>query len=400
MAGFDAIVEKRPTRRQVLGAAATVAGSVAVGPLLAACGSASTTSSTSSSAGLSASAKLDLSNILNAAKTTPKFVPPGPSVAAAKAAGKTIWWQALTMNVPIEQEWWTGIQAACAAAGLQAVNFDGKGQDSEIVRGLEQAIAQKVDCIITDSIGSATIAPFIAKAQSAGIKFIVANERNDAFGGPTVKSVDGDVALNYAGAAKLEADWVLADSGGNANVVVFKLPNAPAHDDMVSVIMQEFAKYAPNTAKIISVETVAVPDWATRYPVLARSLATAHPEMNYMIPLVDFPSQYIVPALHQAGLANKIKISSFNGTPTILQLLKNGNVVGGDIGGANTWESWAEIDLALRLLTGMPKVSYSIPLRLFDNSNIDSIDINAPTGVLWYDTASAESGFKQLWGVA
>jgi ribose transport system substrate-binding protein len=228
---------------------------------------------------------------------------------------------------------------------------------------------------------------------------IVGNERNDSAGGPAIKEIDGAASLDYVGAAKYEADWVLADSNGQANAAVFKLPNAPAHDDMVQMIQDRFAAFGAS-AKVSRVETVAVQDWGTRLPVLTRSILTSDPTVNYLIPLVDFPSQFIVPAVNEAGLAGKVKISTFNGTPAILHLLKDGNVVGADIGGANIWESWSYVDLALRVLTGMPSVREPIPLRVFDSTNIDSINIDADTGELWYDTQQAKDGFMKLWGLA
>jgi ribose transport system substrate-binding protein len=262
-----------------------------------------------------------------------------------------------------------------------------------------QAINSKVDVIIIDSIASKSLAEQIRQAKKAGIKVLVVNERNETRGGPALKIVDATVSLDYAGAGKLEAEWALADSNGKAVAAIFKLPNAPAHDDMVEEIKSQFAKYGGGKAKIVSVQEVAAPDWPTRLPVLTRSLLTKYRDITYLIPLVDAMSLSIVPAVRQAGAANKVKISTFNGTPAVEKFVQQHNVVGTDIGGANTWESWAYIDQALRVLNGMKPVYEHVPLRMIDRTNINKINIDETDQLSWYGTAKAVAGYKRLWGV-
>jgi ribose transport system substrate-binding protein len=338
-------------------------------------------------------------SVLAAATKIPTFKAPGPAINIASAKGKTVFYLPLLMGVPIVQTWWRGVQQAAKAAGMKAVNFDPKGQASEMVRGMQQAINSKVAVIIIDSIESKALAVQIRQAQKAGIKVIVVNERNEANGGPALNTGNGTVTLDYAGAGKLEADWVIADSGGKAQVAVLKLPNAPAHLDMVAAIKGEFAKYCPKTCSVVSVQDVAAPDWPTRLPVLTQSLLTKYKNVNYMIPVVDAMSLYMVPAIKQAGAAGRVKISTFNGTPAVEKLVKAKNVVGTDIGGANMWESWAYVDQALRALTGNKPVRENIPLRVFDSTNIGKINIDETDQLSWYATSKAIAGYKKLWHV-
>jgi ribose transport system substrate-binding protein len=327
-------------------------------------------------------------------------VPPGPAFDASKAKGKTIFYLAITMNIPIVQTLWSGVQEAAKTAGLKAMNFDGKGQTALYVSGMQQAISRKVDLILVESIPSATLAAPIAQAQKAGIKVVIINERNVQNGGPQIKSVDGAVTFDYVGAARLEADWVLEDSKGkNINCVTFAFPGYPAHDDMCNAIKAQFEKYAVGGYKLQN-EKVLAADWATRLPVLTRSLMTGDPTINYMIPVVDAQSLYIAPTLHQIGKSNQVKISTFNGTPAVEELVKKGDVVGCDIGSGFVWEAWADVDQALRVLCGVePAKNETPPLRVFDSSNINSINLKAKEET-WYNTAAAKAGYKKLWGLA
>jgi ribose transport system substrate-binding protein len=380
-------------------------GGVALGlpafaSVIAACGSDKAAAPSNQSGGSASSSSLaEVKSALDAARGIPKFTAPGPAIDISGVAGKTVFYLPLLMGVPIVQTWWRGVQEASAAAGLKAVNFDPKGQSNEMVRGMEQAINQKVGCIIIDSIESKALAEQIRKAKAAGIKVLVVNERNESKGGPALAEVDGTVSLDYAGAGKLEADWVIDDSKGAAKVAVFKLPNAPAHDDMEETIRGELTKYCSGQCDVLTVEEVGAPEWATRLPVLARSVLTKFPDLNYMIPVVDAMALSMVPAIKQAGAADKVKIATFNGTPAVEKLVEAGDVVGADIGGANVWESWAYIDQALRVMTEMEPVDQKVPLRMIDRSNIGDIQIDEPDQRGWYGTDAAIAGYKQLWGV-
>ena len=370
--------------------------------ILSACGDSDEESTPSDSGGAAsnADALAEVRQQLDAARAIPEFKAPGPEIDISGVAGETVFYLPLLMGVPIVQTWWRGVQDAGAAAGLKTVNFDPKGQASEMVRGMEQAIGQKVACIIIDSIESSALAEPIRKAKAAGIKVLVVNERNESKGGPKLEEVDAGLSLDYIGAAKLEADWCIDHSKGKAKVAVLKLPNAPAHDDMEEAIRAELQKYCPGECDVVAVEEVGAPEWPTRLPTLTRSLLTSHPDLNYLIPVVDAMSLPMVPAVRQAGAADRVRIATFNGTPAVEKLVEAGDVVGADVGGANTWEAWAYIDQALRVMTDKEPVEQNVPLRMIDESNIGSIDIDETDQLSWYGTDAAIAGYKKLWGVS
>ena len=334
-------------------------------------------------------------------RAVPKFTAPGPAFDASSAQGKKVMFLSVLLTVPAQQFEWQGTKAAADAAGVTALKYDAEGTTAGAVQGIEQAIAQDVDALIIDAVPSGTIAAPIKKAQDAGIKVIVTQERNEQTGGPEIDTGNGTVAFPFVDAAKLEADWVLADSGGeDLNVVTFSVPGDPAHGDMVDTINSELEKYAQGDVKIQN-EHVLGPDWATRLPVLTRSLMTKDPTINYMIPVVDGQALYIVPALRQIGKQDQVKIVGFNGTPAVMDMLKNGDVVGADIGASFVWQGWANMDQALRALTGQePAKNAGAPLRLFDSATIDSIDTKAAQqGAEWYDTDAATEQYNKLWGL-
>ena len=221
--------------------------------------------------------------------------------------------------------------------------------------------------------------------------------------GPDIPWPDGLTAFDYVGGALLDADWILADSGGkDINLVIFHA-GGPRHQQMADAQRQRIESMCVGGCKVTE-EIVRFADFATRLPSLAQTVVNRDPSVNYMISVIDGMTLNIIPGLEAAGAQDRVKIATYNGTPSVLQLMKDHHVVYADPGGPHVWEGWVDVDQALRVLTGNDPVPSATeeskpPNRLFDRTNIDEIDLSGPEEV-WYNTAAAKEGFKQLWGVA
>ena len=389
------------TRRQFLGSGlAATTGMALSGGLLAACAEEDATTS----ADEAAVGTLDVGAIeakLAAARAVPEFVPPGPAFDASSAAGKSMFYLAITFNVEIVQNLYRGVQEAAAAAGCTTDVFDAKGQPPLYVQGFEQAINRGFDCILLESIQTSLVAEPMRRAQAAGIPVININEVAEE--GPNIPWPDGLTAFDYVGGALLDADWILADSSGkDINVVIFHA-GGPRHQQMADAQRQRIESMCIGGCKVTE-EIVRFADFATRLPSLAQTAVNRDPSVNYMIPVIDGMTLNIIPGLEAAGAQERVKIATYNGTPSVLQLMKDNHVVYADPGGPHVWEGWVDVDQALRVLTGNDPVPSTTeeskpPNRLFDRTNIDELDLSGPEEV-WYNTAAAKEGFKQLWGIA
>lgn len=351
----------------------------------------------SAAAAPSAAPLADVRRNIALSKAVPKFKPPGPAFDATPARGKTVFYLSITFGVSIVQVLYAGVQEAAKAVGVKTLSFDAKGQPNLYLAGMQQAISRKVDLILVESIENTLINQQIKQAHAAGIPVVLINEKYR--GGPNIEPVDAKVAFDYVGGAILEADYILADSGGrNINCVIFQAPSR-RHDDMTRAIKARFAKYARGSYKV-RVEKVGFADFATRLPTLTRTLMTRDPDINYMVTVIDGMALYVIPGLKQAKADKKVKLTTYNGTPSVLEFLKRKDVVIADTGGANTWEGWTDMDQALRVLTETKVVpgESKPPNRAFDRTNINSIDLNQKEEI-WYNTAAAKQGFKKLWGV-
>src|SRR4051794_40206284 len=119
-----------------------------------------------------------------------------------------------------------------------------------------------------------------------------------------------------------------------------------------------------------------------------------------LFPLYDAMAQFAVPAIQLGGGITRVKIASFNGTPGILRMIQTGDTVAMIVGENEAHLGYAAMDQAMRLMTGVEPIGdgdYGIPLRVFDDSNVDETGVPPEYGVGYGD--QWREGFHKAWGL-
>lgn len=125
-----------------------------------------------------------------------------------------------------------------------------------------------------------------------------------------------------------------------------------------------------------------------------QSALLADPSINYVLPIYDSMSQFVVPGLRIAG-ATDVGIASFNGTPFVLDMIRE-DTVQMDVGESLGWAGYAAVDAQMRLLCGLPvPESLGIPLLIFDAANVETAGVPADFDSGYGDSHLA--GFRALW---
>ena len=76
-------------------------------------------------------------------------------------------------------------------------------------------------------------------------------------------------------------------------------------------------------------------------------------------------------AISAAGRIGRVKISTFNGTPSVLKEVKKGDIVTMDVGENLEWIGYAIVDQSMRIMGGLKPVKNArVPVRVFDSANI------------------------------
>lgn len=325
------------------------------------------------------------------------FKAPGPAFDGTAARGKSVWLITQLATIPFNNTVIQGFSEAAKAAGVKVTVVDGKGQVSEFGRAVSQAIAQDADAIVLFGIPSALVSAQLNRPEAAGVKVITASTHDP---GPPLpgepKNVVAEATHCFSCAGRMMAHYFVADSQGRGEGLVITA------SDVGGISVKETQGITSETKRLCpgcKLKLVDFPSaqWTTitaRFPAILR----ANPNATYVLPLYDGMATFLMPAIRQAGAANRVKIVTFNGTKSVLQSLKRGDIVAADVGQAATQEGWGVFDQTLRALSGAkPVKDIFVPERLFTRANIGSINLNASEDTSWYTKSNFRVAYKNLW---
>lgn len=327
-------------------------------------------------------------------KALPAFVPPGPPFDARKTmAGKKI----LTIPVSSANPFTKNIDLAMIAVakqiGFEVVEWENQARPTQWVQGIEYAINNKFDAI--DMLGGtdpAVLRPQVLQAKKAGVKVFVShlydtNMRPDA-------EVDLSLPIPYHEVGRILAAWVSVQTHGKANVLIIGSDEIVPTKTYVRGFTDGLAKMCGSACKY-SYVNAPVPEWSTKIQPSVQSALLADPTINYIVPIYDSMSQFVIPAVRITGKHDTVKIATFNGTPFVIDAVRNGDVEM-DIGESLGWIARSILDGYMRRFAGLPddKELY-VPLYIFDKSNAATAGI--PAG---YDQGYGNQhvdGYAKLW---
>jgi ribose transport system substrate-binding protein len=368
--------------------------------LLGACGGGSSGNSSGSgaSSGVSSPASGSLAAVqaqLNAYSGVPSFTEPGPSFDAKKNAGKTVFNIDSSSTDPFFSAEDAGAKEALATVGVNFVNYSNQGQVSQWVQGINQAITSHADAIVLNGQNPSQLAPQIQQAEDAGIPVI--EEHLYEAGQPLAQGIKATAYAPFTKAAQLMADYAISKTQGKVHALIVTSNDFLPSPLMQKAIEQEFRDKCGAGCRADSVNEV-VTQWATGIQPAVQSALTQDPKINYVMPVFDSMTQYVVPAINAKGLQGKVHVATYNGTPFVLKYLQDGNAVQADIGENPAWIGYATMDQALRLMAKLPPAANEVtPLRVIDSGNVAETGTPPKLGQ-GYGSAYI-SGYKKLWGV-
>jgi ribose transport system substrate-binding protein len=342
---------------------------------------------------------------IDKASAIPTFRAPGPAFDASKVKGKKIFSIPVSMANPFSANIEVAKQGAAKVLGIDYTTFQNQGQPSQWVQGMSQAITKKVDFIdLSAGTDPRLLGPQIAAATKAGIP-VATSHLYDITQTPP-KTLAYSVPAVYQEAARLESDWIILDTKGKANVLVITSNEILPTPAIVSAIKSQFAKVCGSACKLTWLNA-PVTEWATKITPGVQSALVKDPGINYILPIYDSMSQFVVPAITAAGKTGQVFIATYNGTPFVMDYLAAGQHVKMEVGENLNWLGWAYIDAASRYLAGIavpkpPKhFNTYTPLRVFTAANIkEAIPAGKKKAELSTGYGDAYiAGYKKLWGV-
>jgi hypothetical protein len=369
-----------------------VAAALAAGLVLSACSSSSEEAAPTEAASAPAAAN-DLAtaqaayDAALAASLT--FAYPGDAFDASAASGKKVAMISINDQIPVLKQWTDTIKAGLESQGVTVTQTsDAGGVIDPLPKFFAQAVTDKVDLIITNAVPAA----LIPLTDLGGIPVMTTNQ-TAAPGVPVADGIAADPSFDYTIAASLMADWFCVTSAGAGNAVVWGSEGQASSPIMIQTIKDRVAAICPD-AKVDYQDAPLATWFDGTLDGVAKNAVTADPSITHLMPIYDGMSFATGAGLDAAGSA-AIQ-SSFNMTPAVAAGIGTTSVKM-DVGCPNDWFSYATVDAGLRLLTGNAVPSnYGITCKVFDESNIGSIDATVENSVNWYGIDFAAE-FAKFW---
>lgn len=360
-------------------------------------------SASAESGGNAEGAQAEAQAAIDAAKAIPKFTLEAEPFDVSKAKGKTLFNIPVASTIPyvaaVDQE----MKRVAEEQGVNFVQFENEGNPTQWAAGFNQAINRKVDLIVMQAGNDPRLViPQLRRAKQAGIPVLVSHlYQNGESPPPEVADlITAYVTVPFHEAAALEVDYAVAQDGceGVAKVLIINAEEVPPSNGIVQAMKDQLAKRCPDAEAVVV--NVPVVDWGTKIAPETQSALTSNPDIKWVLPIYDSMSIGASAGVRSAGKTGQVKIVSYNGTPDILKLIQDGDIVAADMGENINWLGWANMDQAFRILADGPIIedgNEQTPLRVFDDENVDETGV-PPTPNKGYGDAYI-SGYEELWGI-
>ncbi len=249
---------------------------------------------------------------------------------------------------------------------------------------------------------TALLEPQIRAAKAAGIAVISTHLYDSSYASAALAKYPGLTAIvpaNHYLGGQLMAISAIVKTGGHVNALFITSNEVQPAAGIAQTFQDTLTKYCAKTCKA-TITNIPITDWATRVPGTVQTALIRDKSINTVDPVFDGMTQYIAAGVSQASGNNRIKVTAYNGTASVLQMIQRKNLVVADAGEPTEWLGWANIDQALRVLAGAQALkSENTPLRIFDTSNVNDAGQPAVQTKGYGDPSAMIDGYKKLWGI-
>lgn len=330
--------------------------------------------------------------IIDAHRKKPDFTAPGaPFNAKQCMAGKKILSIPVTSTVPFIAGIEVSMADAAKEVGFGFQEWKNQARPTQWVEGMEFAINNHWSAVdLLSGIIPSTLAPQAAAAKAAGVRVFASHYMDVS----QTKDPTADVSLpmTFGEAGEIMGAWIAVKTNGKANVLVIGSDDVFQTTPLRKNVQAALDKYCGGNCKN-TYANVPLSDWATKIQTTAQSALVADPSINYIVPIYDSMSQFVLPALNITGRKD-VKIVSFNGTPFVLDLVRKGDVEM-DVGENLDWIGRATLDGYMRALCNLPVPDkLNVPLYIFNSSNAADAGVPAEFNKGYGDGVN---GFAKLW---
>ena len=325
----------------------------------------------------------------------PSFEAPGePFDAAGCMADRSMFVIPLTNANPFNEAINQGFRDAAEMVGFELRTWETQLDPAGWIQGLATAQAEGYDLVdLQGGVAPELLVPQIAEAREAGL-LVTATHNYDATTQERPDYLDGSADTDYVTVGEIIAAWTIAQTEGEVRAIIIGSDEVTPTSALVGAIQG----YLDENCEDCSHRYVNVPvaEWATRIQSEVQNALLADPSINYVLPIYDSMSQFAAPGIQIAG--SEARIASFNGTPFVLDMMREGDVVEMLVGESLGWVGMAGADANMRLLCGLEPVdTLNTPAFVFTDENVETAGVPATFNDGYGDVHV--QAFRELWGL-
>jgi ribose transport system substrate-binding protein len=318
----------------------------------------------------------------------------GPTSAPKLAAARKIAYLSSNQQNDASREWGTHIAEIGKKIGWEIVIIDGRGSPVGWQEGVNQAIALKVDGLVTDA-DAASLQPQIKDAISKGITVVGIHAAG--FPGPQPDlGLFVNIQQDPRDIGRAQADWIILHSGGKARVVVtshceYAIACAKAHATEARI--KECAG-----CEVLEFSNSPIAEVAQRQPPLVTAWVQKYGTPLYISSVADYTADFQIPALRAGGVDPKdVILVSADGNKSAYERIRAGGqyqlVTASEPYGMQAYQAIDELNRAFNKEppSGFVQTPYLVTP---DNINAEGGDKNT-----FIPSNGYEKHYLDLWGV-
>lgn len=283
--------------------------------------------------------------------------------------------------------------------GWKVTEYDGKASATTENAAILQAVVQKVDVIVIDAIDPHAVQQGLAAAKNAHIR-VISNNQALSSPNPAVARAplwpEFDVMANMTKMGEAAGDWIVADSGGKAVTQFFVDKEFQSNIEIIQGMQIALKKNCPKCVAPAPISFTAAAS-ATQLGPETVAVLRRNPKINYIGVSADPFSSYQVPQIDQAGMKNRVKLTSVSGYLNAQAYIRAGNVQLSTGAFDLAYVGWATIDQIARITSGQPSIQpydEHTPVALLVKGNLPPKNSNWSTPAFKW-----RPYFLKLWGV-
>lgn len=333
-----------------------------------------------------------------------QFVTDYPEIApvdgdVSSLAGQEIWYVPLGSAAPGLRIFGEGLEEGLANLDADVQVCDGKFVPTTVAACLEQAGASGADAVVTGYVDYQVVSAAVDTLVESGVPVLMAGTPIPEGMTNTPELSFDDTSSGQNLAQELTASAVVADSGGDANVLYVAVTDSPTLIATAEHTLNFFEESCPS-CDVTKVEynTASI----DKLPSLVSAALIQNPETNYIVTEVDTAMPFAMTGAQSAGFAEKVKGASTGADLNSLEEIASGGRQFANTGFSTIYAGWRFADSLVRMLVGgVPETDTSV-IRVFNSENVANLELapEAFATIDWYGTEDFHGTFLKAWGVS